>query len=69
MLEMQVQHLSEAEQQLLKCASAAGQQFTAWSVAAMLEGDSSTLEEECEALAEQQQFISYPAIASCLTMR
>ena len=33
MLEIQLQHLSDAERQLLKCASVAGQRFTAWSVA------------------------------------
>ena len=37
MLEVQLRHLSDGEQHLLKCASVAGQHFTAWSVATMLE--------------------------------
>ena len=57
MLQMQLQHASEAEQQLLKCASVAGQQFTAWSAAAMLEEEAATCEEMCDALAERQQFL------------
>jgi DNA-binding winged helix-turn-helix (wHTH) protein/tetratricopeptide (TPR) repeat protein len=57
LLEVQLQHLSEAEQQLLKCASVDGQRFTTWSVAVMLEGDSAGLEQMCEALAERQQFL------------
>ena len=42
MLEIQLQHASDAEQQLLKCASVAGQHFTAWSVATMLRSESTT---------------------------
>jgi DNA-binding winged helix-turn-helix (wHTH) protein/tetratricopeptide (TPR) repeat protein len=57
MLEMQLRHASEAEQQLLKCASVAGQRFTIWSVATMLEDDPSTIEAMCEALADRQQFL------------
>ena len=37
MLETQLAHATEAEQQLLKCASVAGHHFTAWSVATMLD--------------------------------
>src|SRR5215510_4411384 len=36
MLEVQLLHLSTSERQLLKCASVAGQHFTAWSVAMMM---------------------------------
>lgn len=57
MLEIQLQHLSDAERQLLKCVSVAGNRFSAWAVATMLAGDSSTLEATCEALAERQQFL------------
>lgn len=57
MLEMQLQHASDGEQQLLKCASVAGQHFTAWSLAVMLPGDVSHLEDMCEALADGQQFL------------
>jgi len=57
LLEVQLHRLSDAEQELLKCASVAGQHFTAWSVAAMLSTDPSHLEQMCEALAERQQFL------------
>lgn len=57
MLELQLQHLSEAEQELLKCASVGGQHFTAWAVATMLKRDPSTVEQACAALAERQQFL------------
>jgi len=59
MLEMQLRHASDAEQQLLKCASVAGHHFTSWSVATMLPGDAAQSEETCENLAERQQFIKY----------
>jgi DNA-binding winged helix-turn-helix (wHTH) protein/tetratricopeptide (TPR) repeat protein len=57
MLEVQLQHLSDHEQQLLKCASVAGQHFTAWSITTMMGSDSSEVEEHCGALAERQQFL------------
>jgi tetratricopeptide (TPR) repeat protein len=57
MLEMQLQDSSEAEQQLLKCASVAGQHFTAWAVATMLASERSDTEDMCEALADRQQFL------------
>jgi len=59
MLEIQLQHASDAEQQLLKCASVAGQTFTTWSVGTMLAAESATYEEICEALADRQQFLKY----------
>jgi DNA-binding winged helix-turn-helix (wHTH) protein/tetratricopeptide (TPR) repeat protein len=55
MLEIQLQHLSEAERQLLKCASVAGLHFSAWAVGTMLADDSP--ERRCESLAERQQFL------------
>lgn len=57
MLEMQLRDASDAEQQLLTCASVAGQHFTTWAVAAMLECDAARAEELCEALVERQQFL------------
>jgi DNA-binding winged helix-turn-helix (wHTH) protein/tetratricopeptide (TPR) repeat protein len=57
MLEMQLRNASDAEQQLLTCASAAGQHFTTWAVATMLECDAARAEELCEALVERQQFL------------
>jgi DNA-binding winged helix-turn-helix (wHTH) protein/tetratricopeptide (TPR) repeat protein len=58
MLEVQLQHSSEAEYQLLKCASVAGQQFTAWAVATMMERDPTEVEEQCSASAERLQFLN-----------
>jgi DNA-binding winged helix-turn-helix (wHTH) protein/tetratricopeptide (TPR) repeat protein len=57
MIEMQVDQLSEQEQRLVKSASVAGQRFSAWALAAMLEMDVAAAEEECERLAHTQQFI------------
>jgi DNA-binding winged helix-turn-helix (wHTH) protein/tetratricopeptide (TPR) repeat protein len=57
MLEMQLQHATEAELQLLKCASVAGLRFTTWSIAAMLASDPGTVDGMCEALVERQQFL------------
>ena len=58
MLETQLAYATEAEQQLLKCASVAGYHFTAWSVATMMMSDVTHLEEMCEALAERYQFLA-----------
>lgn len=57
MLELQLQHLSLAEQELLKCASVGGQHFTAWGVATMLKTNSLEVEQACASLAERQQFL------------
>jgi DNA-binding winged helix-turn-helix (wHTH) protein/tetratricopeptide (TPR) repeat protein len=57
MLELQLKHLTDRERQLLKCASVAGEHFTAWSIATMMASDPSEVEEQCSELAEQQQFL------------
>ena len=57
MLEMQLQHATDAEQQLLKCASVAGQRFTSWAVGTMLAQDPAAVEVTCEELVERQQFL------------
>jgi DNA-binding winged helix-turn-helix (wHTH) protein/tetratricopeptide (TPR) repeat protein len=57
MLELQMRHLSDGERRLLKCASVAGQRFTAWSLAMMLNDAAVDAEEECAALSERQQFL------------
>jgi len=57
MLEVQLQHLSLGEQNLLRCASVGGEHFTAWSVATMIGRNVSDIEQECDALAERQQFL------------
>jgi DNA-binding winged helix-turn-helix (wHTH) protein/tetratricopeptide (TPR) repeat protein len=59
MLETQLEHASDTEQQLLKCASVAGQRFTAWSVATMLVREPSSLEEMCEGLVQRSQFLNF----------
>jgi DNA-binding winged helix-turn-helix (wHTH) protein/tetratricopeptide (TPR) repeat protein len=62
MLELQLQHLSQDEQQLLKCASVAGEHFSAWSIATMMHRDPSDVEQQCSALAERQQFLKAIAL-------
>jgi DNA-binding winged helix-turn-helix (wHTH) protein len=57
MLEIQAEHLSEAEQRVLKGASIAGRRFSAWAVAAMLDSDVAEAEDICESLAHRQQFL------------
>src|SRR4029453_16007981 len=59
MLELQMQHLTDVERQFLKCASVAGQRFTAWAIAAMLMSQSSEVEEQCVALTERHQFLTF----------
>jgi DNA-binding winged helix-turn-helix (wHTH) protein/tetratricopeptide (TPR) repeat protein len=57
MLEIQLLHLGEEEQQILKCASVAGPVFNVWSVATMMERDAPALERVFERLAERHQFL------------
>jgi len=57
MLELQLQHSTEREQQLLKCASVAGEHFTTWALATMLESELADVEEACAASAERLQFL------------
>jgi DNA-binding winged helix-turn-helix (wHTH) protein/tetratricopeptide (TPR) repeat protein len=58
MIEMQVDQLSEQEQLLVKGASVAGQRFSAWAIAAVLDIHVTAAEEVCERLAQKQQFIA-----------
>jgi DNA-binding winged helix-turn-helix (wHTH) protein/tetratricopeptide (TPR) repeat protein len=57
MLELQMRHLSDGERRLLKCASVAGQRFTTWALATMLNDAAVDVEEECAALSDRQQFL------------
>jgi DNA-binding winged helix-turn-helix (wHTH) protein/tetratricopeptide (TPR) repeat protein len=50
--------LSTEEQNILKCASIAGDRFSGWAVSSMLETDAVHIERICEALAARRQFIS-----------
>jgi hypothetical protein len=62
MLEMQLEHLSDPDRHLLECASVAGDHFTTWAVATMLMRDPAAVEEKCQALADQQQFLKLSGI-------
>ena len=57
MIDKQIDHLSPEQQQLLEAASVAGLEFPAEAVAAGLEKDVMGIEERCEELARQHQFI------------
>jgi DNA-binding winged helix-turn-helix (wHTH) protein/tetratricopeptide (TPR) repeat protein len=59
MLEVQLQQLSSEEQQLLKCASVAGEHFTAWSVATMMESEEASVEERVAGLADRQHCVKW----------
>ena len=56
MLELQLKNLSQSERQLLKCASVAGEHFTAWSVATMMVSDLTEVEEQV-LIGRQTQFL------------
>jgi predicted ATPase len=57
MLEVQFGQLDVLEQDILKCASVAGERFSVWAIAAMLEVDPVKIEDACEGLADRRQFI------------
>jgi predicted ATPase len=57
MLEIQFEQLGAQEQRILETCSVAGERFSVWAVAAMLETSPDTVEEECDKLASRQQFI------------
>src|SRR5215467_571890 len=57
MLEVQLGNLSEDQQRVLKCASVAGERFTAWSLATMMGISWDEAEEQCSVLADRQHFL------------
>jgi predicted ATPase len=57
MIELEIEHLSEQEQQLLEAASLATVAFPAWMVAAALGKDVASAEEECDALVRRVSFV------------
>jgi len=63
MLTQQLDRLTATEQRLLEAASAAGVIFTAAAVAAGLDEDVVTVEEQCEGLARRQQFLRVAGMA------
>ncbi len=57
MLEVQLEQLGAPERRLLRAASVAGQRFSVWAVAVMLNTAADEVEEICESLAARQQFL------------
>jgi tetratricopeptide (TPR) repeat protein len=57
MLETQFERLSPEEQRVLQSGSVAGERFSVWAVAAMLEASPASIEEACDRLANRQLFI------------
>jgi len=62
LIEAQFQQLSAVEQRVLRSASVAGEQFSAWAVSTAAEIDAGEIEEVCEALATRLQFIKFSGI-------
>jgi len=59
MLENQFEQLSAEEQRILETCSVAGERFSVWAAAAMLETLPTSIEETCDRLAQRQQFIRF----------
>src|SRR5690348_1065401 len=57
MLEIQLERLSPEELRILQSASIAGERFSAWAEAAILDNDAGLIEEACDRLASRHQFI------------
>jgi len=62
MLENQFEQLSAEEQRILETCSVAGERFSVWAAAAMLETLPTSIEETCDRLAQRQQFIRFVGI-------
>jgi DNA-binding winged helix-turn-helix (wHTH) protein/tetratricopeptide (TPR) repeat protein len=57
LLSISFEQLALQEQNILKCASVAGERFSVWAVSSVLDIDVVQVEEICETLAARQQFI------------
>lgn len=57
MLEIQLEQLSPEERRILESGSVAGERFSIWAAAAMLGASASSIEEQCDKLANRQRFI------------
>src|SRR5215831_7526672 len=57
MLEIQLERLSPDELRILQCASVAGERFSVWAAAAMLDGSPASIDETCDRLSNRQQFV------------
>jgi DNA-binding winged helix-turn-helix (wHTH) protein/tetratricopeptide (TPR) repeat protein len=57
MLEIQLEQLSPEDQRVLQSASVAGERFSVWAAAAMLDASPDSIEDRCDKLANRRQFI------------
>ena len=57
MLEIQLEQLSPEDLRILQSGCIAGERFSVWAVAAMLDASPASIEEACDRLASRQQFI------------
>ncbi len=57
LLDLQFERLNAVEQQLLRTASVAGDRFSVWAIAPLLERDAESVENICEGLVERNQFL------------
>jgi predicted ATPase len=62
MLEIQFEQLSTEELRLLQSCSVAGERFSVWAAAVMLETVPSWVDDTCEKLAQREQFIRFVGI-------
>ena len=62
MLEIQFNRLSVEEQRILQSCSVAGERFSIWAVAVMLETAPTSIEEICHKLAQREQFIRFVGV-------
>jgi DNA-binding winged helix-turn-helix (wHTH) protein/tetratricopeptide (TPR) repeat protein len=62
MLDTQFEQLSVEEQRILQSGSVAGERFSVWAAAVMLETPQTPIEEICEKLSHRQQFIRFAGI-------
>jgi len=62
MLDIQIEQLSTEEQRVLEGGSVAGERFSVWAVAAMLETSADSIEAAYERLAGREQFLRFAGI-------
>lgn len=62
LIDAQFQHLSAAEQRILRTASVAGERFSVWALAPLMEMEPDAIEDVCEQLVQKLQFIKSAGI-------
>jgi DNA-binding winged helix-turn-helix (wHTH) protein/tetratricopeptide (TPR) repeat protein len=62
MLEIQIEQLTGEEQRILQGCSVAGERFSAWAAAVMLDMHPASIEDVCDKLSQRQQFIRFVGI-------